>query len=298
MLALSATGVVRAEVTVTRINYEGWEDSYRLSNGTVELVFVPQIGRIMRYSYIGGRNVLWENKALTGTLADPQQAAVEWPNFGGDKLWPAPQARWNWPPDPLLDSAPQAVQILPGQHLLIVGQSSPKSGIRFSREITMAATGTDVTLKNTMINTSDSPVNWSVWEVSQTNAPDVAHLALNKEGHFPTGYYTFKDSVPAPTALTLNDTEAALRRHPKKSCKIGSDSPKGYLAAEEGTVRFQTQAAYEPGQNYPDDGCAQEIWSNPDPLKYMELELLSPLQTIQPGSSYSFTTHWSLTRSQ
>jgi len=45
---LSGISLARGAVTVKRINYQGWEGAYQLSNKTVELVFVSQIGRIMR----------------------------------------------------------------------------------------------------------------------------------------------------------------------------------------------------------------------------------------------------------
>src|SRR5207237_346878 len=61
-------------VTAQRLPYHGWSGAYRLSNGTVDLVFVPQIGRIMRYGYVGGPNMLFENEKLSGkttNLANP-----------------------------------------------------------------------------------------------------------------------------------------------------------------------------------------------------------------------------------
>src|SRR5579862_9449152 len=116
-LALLALGVAaNGEVTVTQTDYNGWSGAYRLTNGAAELIFVPQIGRIMRYGYVDGPNILWNNPAMAGKAADADDAAKNWPNFGGDKLWPAPQERWPWPPDPILDHAPQTVKVLPNHH--------------------------------------------------------------------------------------------------------------------------------------------------------------------------------------
>ena len=120
LLALLLTGVVFtastaiAEVTVKRVTYHGWPECYRLSNGTAELIFVPQIGRIMRFGRVGGPNVLWENPALAGKARPASARAKEWVNYGGDKLWPAPQDRWTWPPDTALDGATHTVAVLPG----------------------------------------------------------------------------------------------------------------------------------------------------------------------------------------
>src|SRR5438876_1195598 len=50
-----------ADVSVQRMDYHGWKGCYRLANQACELIFVPQIGRIMKYGFLNGPNVLWEN---------------------------------------------------------------------------------------------------------------------------------------------------------------------------------------------------------------------------------------------
>jgi hypothetical protein len=298
MLALARLPA-SAEVIIKRITYHGWQNAVHMSNGTVELVFVPQIGRIMRYAYGDGPNLLWENPELFGKTTDLKNTTQDWQNYGGDKLWPAPQNRWGWPPDATLDSGLHTVQVQRVQQnrrLLVSGPPSPKQGIRFTREIALEPTGTGVTITNTLINTSDKEVNWSVWEVTQVDSPDIARMPLHKTGHFMKGYYVFKDADPKPERLRIEENEVLLERDTKSSSKIGGDSPAGWLAAEKAGIRFEVSARVEPNRDYPDDGCALEIYTNPDPNKYIELELLSPIVTIAPGKSHAFVTRWKLSR--
>jgi hypothetical protein len=295
-LTLYVAPSVRADVTVKRITYHGWQNAVEMSNGTVELVFVPQIGRIMRYAYVDGPNLLWENSALAGKTTDLKNPPSEWQNYGGDKLWPAPQNRWGWPPDPVLDSGLQTVRILKNKHLLVTGQTSTKHGLRFFREIALDPSGTSVTLTNTMTNTGDKESSWAVWEVAQVDSPDITKMPLHKEKHFPKGYYVFKDADPLPDRLKVVGDEVHLERDSKQSAKIGGASPQGWLAAEKAGVRFEVSTKVETSRDYPDDGCALEIYTNPDPAKYIELELLSPLVTLAPGKSTTFTTRWKLSR--
>src|SRR4030095_14408516 len=74
----------------SKTTYHGWPDSLVLSNGKVEAVIVPAVGRVMQFHFVGEEDVFWENTALQGKPADP--AAQEWLNFGGDKTRPSPQA--------------------------------------------------------------------------------------------------------------------------------------------------------------------------------------------------------------
>jgi hypothetical protein len=39
-----------------------------------------------------------------------------------------------------------------------------------------------------------------------------------------------------------------------------------------------------PKGEYPDEGSSAEVYTNPDPNAYVELELLAPLHTLNPGS--------------
>lgn len=284
----------RATVRIQRIDYHGWAGAYRLSNQAVELVFVPQIGRIMRYGYIGGKNVLWENPKLAGKTTDFSRPVTDWNNYGGDKLWPAPQAKWGWPPDPLLESSEQAVQILPGNRLLVTSQPSKTYGLRFIREIAFNPTGTGVTLRNVMVATGQNPVTWSVWEVTQVDDPAGAYLPLHRSARFPQGYIAFSGNKPEAGHVTIQAGKIRFRRQSARGAKIGAAAPAGWIRADWPGLQVEVSASYEAGQDYPDGGCAQEIWSNGDPDRYMEMELLSPIHTLKPGERYAFTTRWRL----
>jgi hypothetical protein len=284
----------RGDVTISKITYTGWADAYDITNGTVDLVFVPQIGRVMRYGYVNGPNVLWNNPALAGQTFTVSQAEQNWPNFGGDKLWNSPQSVWGWPPDPYLDSQPQAVKVLANKHLLCTGEASPTSGIRFIREISMAPSGTQVSIKNTMHATGAASVTWGIWEVFQTNAPADATLQRNLGGLFSDGYDLLSGTLPSNTRIT--QSALILQRDPANSYKVGSDAPGDTLRAHVQGVTLRLEAYHVVSDSYPDGGCDEEIYSNPDPLPYMEMELLGPVVTLARGATATFYTNWLLSK--
>ena len=292
----SMTGSANAEVTIKSVEYNGWKEAVQMSNGTVEVVIVPQIGRIMRYGYAGGPNMLWNNPDLAGKTTDFASPGKDWLNYGGDKVWPSPQERWGWPPDRVLDSGVQAVKTLPNHHVLLTGQTGEKITVQFRREIALDPTGTGVTLTNTLVNMGPKDVDWGIWEVAQIDNPTEARLTLNKQGHFPTGYYVFGEDPLAPDVFQQTPTQLLLKRSATRSAKVGGDAPGGQLEALISGVTFTFSARYEPGAAYPDKGCAQEIYTSPDPAKYVELELLSPMKPLKPQASRQFITHWSLSK--
>src|SRR4029453_5362609 len=52
--------------------YFGWERSFTISNGKVEAVVVPAIGRVMQFRFVGQASPLWEDPSLRGRAPDPE----------------------------------------------------------------------------------------------------------------------------------------------------------------------------------------------------------------------------------
>lgn len=77
---LEVTANTRATITVTKTNYQGWRDSYILSNGQVEAVVVPKVGQIMQFRFKGGEGTFWENDQVYGKA--PNVKSGEWGYFG------------------------------------------------------------------------------------------------------------------------------------------------------------------------------------------------------------------------
>lgn len=295
-LLLIVGSSAQAAVTVSQEEYHGWPGAYRLSNGTVDLVFVPQIGRIMRYGYVGERNVLWENAALAGKLTNLSAPAGDWQNYGGDKLWPAPQSKWGWPPDPVSDSGPQTVSVMSNKHLFVTGLASLKYGVQFHREIALNPTGTGVTIRNAMTNIWANSVEWSVWEVAQADDPEASSFTVSPKGGLQGGYKAFGDQMPAEGQVTVQQGLVTIRRRSDRSAKIGTRSPDGWIESRWGALRFRMSGDFPKRGDYPDGGCGQEIYTSDDPNRYVEMELLAPIRKIRAGASADFVTHWSLER--
>lgn len=262
-----------------------------MANGTVELVYVPQIGRVMRYAKIGAANILWENKKFEGKTASAMKKG-DWANFGGDKLWPAPQSLWHWPPDPILDGAPYQVEVRE-KSLKITGLSSAKSGVKFDRQIRMDPSGTVVHIVNRMTNTSAKTQELAVWEIVQTDDPDQILIPLELTDNMPLGWAPFDDNPVNPDFVTTRNGFLVVRRYPRLGSKLGSASSKGILTIQRKGVEFSFSAKKSPGK-YFDNGRFLQVYTNGDPDKYVELEILGPSTKLEPGQAATLRTTWLL----
>ncbi len=297
-LGLAAASPALGVVAIRRADYHGWKGAYRMTNGTVDLVFVPQIGRVMRYGYVGKPNALWENPALFGTTVDLKNPPKDWTNFGGEKLWPAPQDRSGWPPDVELDAGSQRVEVLKVNVVRMTGKASGKLHIRFVREFEMSPNGSEVTISNSMLKVTDTFEQWSIWEVTQADSP--VGIEMKKTYRYRTGYRPWPDAKPEPGTVNERRGKIWLTRSKTQGGKIGGPQTITPLTAYVKGGQFSVWAdnPEETSGFMPDDGCAQQLWSNPDPLKYMELELLSPIRLPSTTGRHRFVTHWKLAPSR
>lgn len=280
-----------ADVSIQRIDYHNWLGCVRMTNGEVDLIYVPQVGRIMRYGRVGGPNVLWESSRLAGHSSVHAKRG-EWANYGGDKLWQSPQSLWVWPPAPILDGAPYEAEV-DYKSLVVSGQASAKSGIRFRRRISLDASGTAVHIENEMTNTSNHSETLGVWEITQVNDPDRVYVPLEPTDQMPLGWAEFDEHPVHSEFVSAADGWLVVKRNPREGAKLGTGSSRGVLMAEKAGVRFTITAAKKYG-TYPDDGRFLQVYTNGDPDRYVELEVLGPLTQLRPKETAVLNTIWSL----
>ena len=324
--AASSTAV--AQCRVEKVNYRGWE-AVRLSNGLVELHIVPDIGgRIIQFSF-EGHEYLFLNDKLAGKILPYKEG--EWNNYGGDKLWPAPQGwdtpdEWPGPGDPVLDGGRFSWEIVSpkGKEASIRLVSPPdkeRTGIQFSRVVMLRAGQPKVFFENNMTNVSNRRISWGIWSVTQIdassrdgegyNAQLDFYCDLNPRSLFRRKYCVLHGLVN--NFAWMPDYQRKLFRGHYNYLvgKVGIDSPGGWLASVDGKTGYVLVQRYKhfPGRRYPDD-CSVEFWingagsfiaakklvenqPNPEKTPYLfEMEILSPLVSLRPGQSYTFETEW------
>jgi hypothetical protein len=297
MLSLLCGGA-SAATTVETISYRGWPQAYRLTNGTMEVVFVPCIGRIMRYAEVGGENLLWENPLLAGQISSPHPK--QWSNFGGEKVWPWPQGDWdtiigrNWPPPDGFDPLPFETEVLADHGLRVVSKVVSPFGLQVTREIHLADQGTRLTTltRFQQIKPAESDKSVAVWSITQWPKPKtlLARLCGQGEKQITPLSGKFTSITPQPPDMIV--LEPSLRN----ASKIG-------LEADELSVvtgdRMIVQHVVSSGSNdHWLPGERAQIYCDSDARagvpSYVELEFTSPRQTLQVGQEMALKIDWEI----
>lgn len=308
--------------------YRGWK-SVALKNGLIELQVVPEIGgRVMQFK-LGPKEFLWVNPQLQGKLPPASGLAADgsWLNYGGDKLWPAPQGwdnaqQWPGPPDAVLDGQPYAWERRAGSaEIQLTSGNDLRSGIRFSRRIRIFPGSTRVQVTATMTNVDTQPRRWGIWAHTQLdggrpgaaghNAQMQAWCPLNPQSQFAKGYQVIFGAEDNPSFQADRERGLLHVQYRYQVGKIGVDSAAGWVATVDGAsgAVFVQRFRFEPGREYP-DGASVEFWLNgvgkfhayhrdiettADPVEnpyVFESEVLSPFAKLQPAESYTWQYDW------
>lgn len=282
-------------VTVRWINYQGWTNAISMVNEQAEVVIVPSIGRIMQFRFVGEPGPFWENAALNGKIADP--LSVDWANFGGDKTWPAPQSEWGqwtpraWPPPAGFDSEPLEAEVR-GDRVVLKSPTDAHYGIRWEREIRLDPLQARMTVVTRYYKASETSLTNAVgiWTITQLKDPVTVVVPRTKPGLFPAGYDL--QSEITPPGLVVEPDWIRWVRDPKRSHKIGTDAGTLLWLGERLALRIDSPRL--PEGIYPDRGSSAEVYTNPDPLPYVELELLAPIRALSPGQDMAQTNTYTL----
>ncbi len=282
-----------AEVSVTRGTYRGWTNAFTVGNGQVEAVIVPETGRVMQFRFAGSTaGPFWENETLLGKPMPERPWEAAHGSFGGDKTWPAPQSAWNWPPPDVFDATPLTARVAEDQSVILTSEVSPRFGIRTVRRVVLERAAPVMHIETTYEKVKGDPTEISVWVITQMKSPEAVFIPVPKETRFPEGSTT-NWGIPA-AHFQLADGLVRFTRDLQTAHKIGNDAGQMVWVGPQEVVRIVLPR--ESGATYPDGGCSVEVYTNPDPVPYVELETLGPLRRLAVGDRVSATNTYHLSR--
>jgi len=282
-----------AQVNVTKTEYKGWHNCYRVSNGEVELIVTGDVGpRVIRFGFVGGQNLFKEYADQMGKTGEEKFQLR-----GGSRVWKAPE-------DPIATWAPDnvAVEIIPTANGLIArAPVEPLSSLQKEIEVSMAASGTDVTVKHRITNRSLYTLEFSPWTLTMmapggvaiSGFPPRGKHPINLEATNPLVMWAYTDL--ADKRLRFTRKYLLLRQDPgiSEAEKLGTFNPDTWAAYLLNGEAFVKRTQADASKTYPDFGCSFETFTNNE---FLEIETLGPMTKVAPGKSVEHVEHWSLHR--
>ncbi|MBI4843007.1 MAG: hypothetical protein HY809_01605 [Nitrospirae bacterium] len=275
-------------VTIKKISFAGWENCVQISNGVVDLVATTDVGpRIIRYGFVGKKNELCVIKSTKGMTGGD-----EWRIYGGHRLWHSPEDRVR---TYVPDNSPVAWHEI--QDGIKLSQDVERlTGIKKEMEITLSSDSTEVHLLHRLINKGNAPVELSVWSLTAmaTGGTEIIPNTGKDTGLLPNRIISlWPYSELNDPRLFLRNKYIMLRQDPavQQPFKLGIPNEKGWAAYFNNNHLFIKHCKHREGSLYPDFGVSYETYVNDFML---EMETLSPLKSMAPGSSAEHVETWKL----
>jgi hypothetical protein len=268
------------------VNFLGHE-CVSLENKKIQLLVSRSIGpRILSLRFADGENLLAE---LPDFVIDCPGSGI-FHAYGGHRLWHAPEQsnRTYLPDDSPLD-------IVPVENGYLVTQDvEAKTGLQKSMEICLQGDQPKVVITHRLSNLSLWPVMCAPWAITQLKTGGVAVLPQSCEetGLLPNrslAIWPYTD-LASPN-VTWGRNTILVSAAMDTPFKIGFPNPRGWLAYWLNGTLFVKRAKYEAQSSYFDFGSSSECYCND---KFIEMETLAPISTIEPGGSVTHVETWEL----
>jgi hypothetical protein len=290
----------KGNVTVEKVEYQGWKNNLRLGNGDVELIVTLDIGpRILSYRLANGKNVFKEYADQMGKTGED-----EWKIRGGHRLWCGPEDHTR---TYALDNGPVTYEEAGPGIIKVRPKPDTDYGVQKEIEIQVPTSGTGVTLVHRITNIGEKGTVLAPWSISVMAPggveiiplpPKRPHPGSPKNARSPADYAADQIMVVWPY-LDFQDPRwhfgskfITLRQDPNRGpTKLGlahKTGGVGYLNA--GTL-FVKRFEFAEDKPYPDAGVNFETFTNEDML---EIETLGPITVLEPGKTVEHTERWEL----
>lgn len=285
------TMTLSAAVKIERMQYRGWPNCYRISNGEVDLIVTTDVGpRVIRYGFVGGQNMFKEFNEQIGKSGEST-----WQARGGHRLWMGPEdAVLTY----ALDNSPIQAHVN-RDSIELTGGIEKETGLQKQITVKLSPNGPGVTVSHRITNKSSRGREFAPWALTMMAQGGTGFVAFPPRGTHP------KDLLPTNPLVMWAFTDLTdkrwqftkkyliLRQDTKNSSpqKIGTfnnETAAGYLL---GSDLFIKRATAQDPRKQPDFGCSYETFTNE---QFLEMETLGALANVQPGGSVEHTEHWTV----
>ncbi len=286
-------------VTISTVDYLRFGKCVRIANDDAEILVTVDGGpRVISYRRTDGENLFFNDLEGKNIVTEPIiMETFGKPVFelwGGHRMWATPE---NMPLSYYPDNEPVAWQEIENG-AIFTPNPIPVADLQYSITVTMAETGTEVTVKMDIKNLRDEVRRAGAWGITQMRKGGLAICPMNRdESVIPLpdksiSFWPYCDMADKRFSFGKDCYKLRHTDDIKAGYKCGTNSTAGWLAYVTYGDIFVKKVAYEAGAEYPDFGCTVETYVDGFML---EIEGLSPMKDLAKDETVSLTETWWIT---
>ena len=281
---------------IKKIEYLGFPNCIEIGNGTVNLVVSTDFGpRILFYGFDGGENILgWHGEAAVNTELGT------WKPYGGHRLWLAPEnmpLSYSPDNDPVgfIEDGEFSIRLIPPEDI--------HAKIQKELTVTLDDGGSSVALEHKITKRGDVSIRAAAWALTimrpggtaiVPNEPFEPYSSATLLPVRTMTLWSYTDFTDPRWSFDKNETRLRVDESLGSQQKFGVQNRQGWAAYEWENLRFEKHFGFDEAAEYPDMNSNMEIYTAGG---FVEVETLSPLQTLAPGDSITHRERWQLSRS-
>ena len=255
-------------------------------NGIIEIGVPLSFGiRIAHFSFVGEKNAFFVQPKDMEFVIGKHGFRLR----GGHRLWLAPEGEFDY----YADDQPIAYEII-GDTVRLTQKNDPLLNAVKSIDVTLSGNKAKVTHR--VYNTGEKR-KVALWALTVMAGGGVTAIPLPER----TGGFDPLIRISAWDYTDLGDKRLKFSKNEikiyqgkgERNIKIGVGHPAGAVCYENGDTVFKKRIPLYKGKKYPDGGASFETFV----CNVMtEIEGLSPLKTLLPNETATYTETWELSR--
>ena len=269
VMAQNKPSVMKKTTMIEHVEFEGWPNCIKLSNGSIELIITTDVGpRIIQFGFINDQNMFYVAPSEKG-----KTGGDKWRLYGGHRFWLAPEIiPRTYSPDNC-----SVKYSWNGKTLKLVQNIEPGTNTIKEVEITMSPDKNRVEVLHRIKNQGNSDIELAPWAISAF-APGGWAIVPQEPYVEPADYLLPIRPLVLWAYTKMNDPRYKWDEKfilAKQDSSIISETKIGVLNKQRWAAFYLSNClfiktfGYDSLGVYPDYGCNNEIYINGD---FMEVK--------------------------
>lgn len=287
-----------SSIEITKINFKNFGQCLKITNGIIEAVVTIDIGpRVIRFAFLNGENFFHEDIERESVVSGEPLEAVfgkgsAWYAYGGHRLWLSPE---DLPLSYYPDNDPVKWNKIPGG-VELLPPAQRVTDMQYRIELVMSDDKASMNVRHYVTNLGSNTQKKSLWSLTilRRGGMEIVPLPLNNTGLLANrvlALWPYSDM--SDNRVYWGKKYVTMRQDVgiKSAFKFGINNDRGWAGYFVNNGMFVNKYNHNPNGNYPDYGVSFETYTN---NLILEMETLSELSDITPGSTAFHGEEWSL----
>ncbi|MGC8771481.1 MAG: hypothetical protein ACP5Q5_09550 [Brevinematia bacterium] len=265
-------------MVIKKTSFSNFKECYEISENGAKLIVASDIGP--RIVFFGkNKNVLFIDEKL-------ELGRGDWKIYGGHRFWTSPETEDTYNPDN------EKCEVIENSNSITISKLDKKTMLE--KKIEIKIENDEFVVKHILTNKGEMLYHAGIWALTCIVPEGKIFFPWVSQGEWRMKKIIFWEKWPGQSTNInssnfIKGEDLFIIEINGEMAKLGTTGYGGFLGVSNKDYTFIKKFDFIQGAIYPDDNCAIEVYTS---KKFCELETLSPMVTLIPGSPLIHTERW------